>query len=674
MKRLGRHALSSSAEGKSVQTVDTWLGPRWRIVVLAVVVGVTLYGHMQPEVFQAAQAKLALLYRGAILEGPSYERETRWLQARKQAQIKDSSRFAVFTNFQFSDRRPESRITFKHEIVDDAAKQYKAIHYDHGNGLAAADVDGDGRADLYFVNQLGSNELWRNAGSGQFENITESSGAGLANRISVGASFADIDNDGDQDLFVTTVRTGNVLFENTGKGRFSEITQAAGLAYSGHSSATVFFDYDQDGLLDLFLTNVGRYTTDRKGRGGYFVGMADGFSGHLHADRSEGCIFYRNLGNRRFLNVTEKVGLKDSGWSGDASFADLNEDSFPDLYVLNMQGNDHYFENVKGKSFVDKTAAYFPKTPWGSMGIKFFDHDNDGLMDLLVTDMHSDMSYDLAYVGEEEEKRKSEMKWSHDVLKGHETSIWGNAFYRNMGQGKFTEISDSVGVENYWPWGVSAGDLNADGYADVFITAGMSYHYRYGVNSVLLNNLGRFFLDSEFILGVEPRKGERTIKPWFDVDCLEEESHRDCEGRAEEFTVMGSLSSRSSVILDVDEDGDLDIVTNEFNSEPQVLISNLAEKKTLHFLKVALVGSKSNRNGLGATVTVSIKDMKITQVQDGKSGYLSQSVLPLYFGLGESEQVDRIDVRWPSGERQTVMKPSPVNTTIHIHEGQARPR
>ena len=117
--------------------------------------------------------------------------------------------------------------------------------------------------------------------------------------------------------------------------------------------------------------------------------------------------------------------------------------------------------------------------------------------------------------------------------------------------------------------------------------------------------------------------------------------------------------------------GDLDIVTNEFNSEPQVLISNLAAKKTIRFLKVALVGSKSNRNGIGATVTVSMEGMKITQVQDGKSGYLSQSVLPLYFGLGKSEQVDRIEVQWPSGERQTVLKPSPINTTIQIREGQA---
>lgn len=645
-------------------------GSKVRTVVVVVTALLAVSGRSLYQVIRAAGTEVVYLYRGNILEGPSDEQENRWLQARKQAQMQTLDRFAVFHDFQFSDRCPESRITFKNQVVDDAAKNYKSIHYDHGNGVAAADVDGDGRIDLYFVTQLGSNELWRNLGNGQFENITESAGVGLANRISVTASFADFDNDGDQDLFVTTVRTGNVLFENLGNGKFKDITERSGLAYSGHSSGAVFFDYDQDGLLDLFLTNVGHYTTDQKGRGGYFVGMSDGFRGHLHTDRSESCILYKNLGDKRFLNVTKKVGLHGFGWSGDASITDLNHDGFPDLYVLNMQGNDHYFENVKGQSFVDKTDAYFPKTPWGSMGIKFFDYNNDGLIDLFLTDMHSDMSHDLGYVSQKEEKEKSVMQWSPNILVGHEKSVWGNAFYKNMGDGRFEEISDKIGVENYWPWGVSVGDLNADGYADIFITSGMNYPFRYGVNSLLLNNLGRTFLDSEFILGVEPRRGERTMKPWFELDCSgKDDTHKDCLGQEGKLTVMGALASRSSVILDLDDDGDLDIVTNEFNSEPQVLISNLTQKKKIHFVKVKLVGSKSNRNGIGATVTVKTKETRITQVQDGKSGYLSQSVLPLFFGLGDSEQIDQIDVQWPSGQRQTLTK-SPLNTTIEIVEGQ----
>ena len=174
-------------------------------------------------------------------------------------------------------------------------------------------MDLDGLTDLYFVNQLGPNELWRNLGGGRFENITQLAGVALADRVNVSASFADIDNDGDPDLYVTTVRTGNALFENLGKGRFKEITQSAGLTYSGHSSGAVFFDYNRDGLLDLFLTNVGHYTIDQKGRGGYFVGMSDGFTGHLHGDRSEPCILYENLGKNRFVDVTEKVGLRDFG-------------------------------------------------------------------------------------------------------------------------------------------------------------------------------------------------------------------------------------------------------------------------------------------------------------------------------------------------------------------------
>ncbi|MFN8007720.1 MAG: CRTAC1 family protein [Terriglobia bacterium] len=612
------------------------------------------------------------LYRGEVLEDPITRPEQEWLEARKKEQLKTLHKFKVDFKFQFQDRLVESQITFKHNVVDDAGRDYKAIHYDHGSGLAAADVDGDGLIDLYFVNQLGSNELWRNLGNGRFENITELAGVAMAGHVNVSASFADIDNDGDPDLYVTSVRTGNALFENLGKGRFREITQSAGLTYSGHSSGAVFFDYNRDGLVDLLLTNVGHYTTDQRGRGGYFIGTSDGFTGHLHQDRSEPCILYENVGNNKFIDVTAKVGLRNFGWSGDASFADLNQNGFPDLYVLNMQGNDHFFENVQGKRFVDRTESHFPKTPWGSMGIKFFDYNNDGLLDLFLTDMHSDMGEDIAYDDYETEKQKSAMKWDMSVMTGHEKSILGNAFYKNLGAGKFTEISDELGVENYWPWGVSVDDLNADGYADIFVTASMNYMFRYGINSLLLNNLGQRFLDSEFILGVEPRRGGKTATPWFDVDCSgADKDYWDCKNRTGKFTVMGALGSRSSVIFDLDNDGDLDIVTNEFNSAPQILISNLAEKHPIHFLKIDLKGTLSNRNGLGAKVTVTAGNLTITRWQDGKSGYLSQSVLPLYFGLGKATQVDRVEVLWPSGVRQTVDKPAVRNSVLLIVETKA---
>ncbi len=154
------------------------------------------------------------------------------LAARRTAQMKAAAQFAVFHQFQFADRLKESGITFVHHIVEDAGVHYKAVHYDHGNGIAVADVDGDGLYDIYFVNQVGGNELWKNPGGGRFTNITKDAGVGLPDRISVTASFADIDNDGDQDLFVTTVRGGNVLFENDGHGHFKDITQRGGRSIS----------------------------------------------------------------------------------------------------------------------------------------------------------------------------------------------------------------------------------------------------------------------------------------------------------------------------------------------------------------------------------------------------------------------------------------------------------
>jgi enediyne biosynthesis protein E4 len=592
------------------------------------------------------------------------------LAARQKAQLDTADRFKVFFKFRFTDALKDSGITFFHHMVDDAGIDYKPVHYDHGTGVAVADVDGDGLYDIYFVNQVGGNELWKNVGGGKFRQITTQAGVGLPGRISVTASFADINNDGAEDLFVTTVLGGNALFKNGGDGVFRDITKDAGLDLVSHSSGSVFFDYDNDGLLDLLVCNVGNYTSDKKGAQGQYVGLPDAFSGHLHPQRSEYPVLYKNLGQDRFKDVTEGVGLRPTGWCGDASFADLNGTGFPGLFILNMQGHDHYLENAGGKKFVDKTEQYFPKTPWGTMGVKFFDFDNDGRMDLLLTDMHSDMS---AAVGPELEKQKSTMRWPDSFLQGSRSDyIWGNALYRNRGNGKFEEISDRLGLENYWPWGVSVGDINADGWDDVFMASGMSFPFRYGTNSMLLNNQGEKFLDSEFILGIEPRKDLYAL--WFELDCsrtgLNEQNQAVCGGRSGKIRVMSPRSSRSSVMFDLDNDGDLDIVTNEFNSVPQVLVSDLAGQKAIHSLKVVLVGTRSNRNGLGAAVRVHAAGKTYTKYVDGKSGYLSQSVLPLYFGLGAATKIDRVEVTWPSGQKQVVASALQENQVLRIVQPQ----
>jgi hypothetical protein len=609
-----------------------------------------------------------------------------WLLARAQQEVELAERSPVVHDFRFTDRLEASGITFENRIVDDAGKAYKHNHYDHGTGLCAADVDGDGLPDLYFVTQLGTSELWKNLGGGRFANITEPAGLQMPDAVAAGCAFGDIDNDGLPDLFVTTVRHGNRLFQNLGGGRFRDITAQAGVGYVGHSSGAVFFDYDGDGLLDLFVINVGVYTSNVKGPGGYFVGLTDAFHGHTHPARAEASILYHNLGGGRFKNVTREVGLVDRSWSGDATVIDVNDDGWPDLYVLNMQGENHLWLNEGGRRFRDATREYFPKTPWGAMGVKAFDFDGDGRIDLFVTDMHSDMWVNIPPGDWAAETRKADTAPAPPDFfpQGKSRFIFGNALFANRGGDRFDEVSDSVGVETYWPWGPSVDDLNADGWDDIFIAASMNFPLRYGINSVLLNEAGRHFLPSEFLLGVEPRPGGVTEQVWFQLDCqgadrrqlfcavcsqggsAELGCHFDASGH---LTMMAARGTRSAVIVDVDGDGDLDIVTNEFNARPQVLISDLAQQRRIHFLKVRLRGTHSNREGLGTRVTVVLPDgRRIVKVSDGKSGYLSQSDLPLYFGLGRADHATSLEARWPSGRRQTVAGPIPAGTTLEVVE------
>ena len=619
-----------------------------------------------------------------FLAGPAVAQESalttltkKILLQRVDYQQRNSRGLTAFHDFQFSDGYPQSGITFTNRVVDDAGRDWIPTHYDHGNAVAVADVDGDGRLDLYFTTQLGENQLWRNLGGGKFANITTGSGVGLKDAICTGASFADIDNDGLPDLFVTTVRHGNHLFKNLGGGKFRDITPSAGVAYSGHSSSAVFFDFDNDGLLDLIVLNVGVFTTDQSGPGGFYRAYTNAFAGHTLPERTEHSLLYKNLGGGHFREVTREMNLNFSAWSGAATVVDLNGDGYADLYITSMQGHNHYFENQQGKGFLDKTAAYFPKTSWGAMHAKFFDFNNDGRPDLYLVDMHSDMNgrqIELAAKMDPRiEKSKSEAwctaQYDESFLQGASNSIFGNAFYVNEGGGKMAERSDSLGAETYWPWGVSVGDFNADGYADVFVAAGMGFPFRYAINSLLLNQAGQRFYDSEFLLGLEPRPSGEVEIPYFTLDCSgADRAHHLAQGKTGIVTFPGTVSTRSSAVFDIDDDGDLDIITLEWNYHPQVLLSNLSEKKALHYLKIKLVGEKCNRDGLGAVVKVHSGGKVFTQYHDGNSGYWAQSLIPLYFGLGVETNVEKIEVRWPSGRQQTVTRGVELNRLLTIRE------
>lgn len=641
---------------------------------------------------------IALIWRQQVPFLPEVF-ESAWMQNRQASQLETASSVPVVHDFKFTDVRRESGIQFLHQIVDDAAIDYKGVHYDHGSGVSIADVDADGFMDIYFVNQQGPSALYRNLGNGTFEDITASAGVAIGDRITVAASFADIDNDSDSDLYVTSVRGGNLLFLNDGSGRFQEVSADYHVDYQGHSSASVFFDYDRDGFLDLLVCNVGQYTTDTKGRGGYFVGFKDAFSGHLKPERAEVSRLYRNLGGQDFEDVTADMGLEDPSWTGDAAFLDVNNDGWLDLYLLDMQGNDEYFENQAGKSFVRKSRDAFPMTPWGAMGVSVRDFDNDLDLDLFITDMHSDMSNDiLADVRSEasmstfftEEKRKARMQLPESLLKSEGASLYGNALFLNDGPSKYVERSEVANAENYWPWGLSSADFNADGFEDVFITASMNYPFRYGINSLLLND-GTKFHDAEFITGVEPRAGNRTAQPWIQFDTASAEGtllEKAADGQTGIITVWGSRGSRASVVFDLDQDGDLDIITGEFNDRPLVLKSNLTDQHDVHWVTIELEGdapqkwnsaqpptddsgqSRVNRNAIGARLIVQSGDQKWLKYHDGKTGYLAQGIPRIYCGLGTATAVDSVTVEWPDGT--TSIHEGPWETGTHIAIRQTR--
>ena len=541
-------------------------------------------------------------------------------------------------------------------LPGEQGEKFKINLYDHGCGVAVGDIDGDGFEDVYFVNQLGKNALYRNKGDGTFEDVTEQAGVGLGDRICVAATFADYDNDGKLDLYVTSTRGGNVLFRNLGNGKFKDVTKEAGVTLVRHSQTAAFFDYDNDGLLDLFVTNTAEWTLaklDPVQR--YFPGLADFWE--MAASPIEHNVLYRNNGDGTFTDVTEKAGLKGKGWGGDVAIFDYDEDGRLDLFVTNMFGASQLYRNQGDGTFVDVTKATLGRTSWGAIGAKAFDFNNDGRLDLLVVDMHSDMWLDspdnpstVAKVKEGVKKRYrhvtgpfgtspgldvTEQRFALTFKIKYDDVIFGNTLFRRKAAGGFDEVSEQANTETFWPWGIGVGDFDNDGFEDVYLPAGMGYPYFYWPSSLLMNKGDGTFDDRAEALGIEPPA--RGI--YLDEKIGGKPAPR---------------SSRCVAVADFDGDGRLDIVTNNFNDQPYYFRNKTPQKNWLAF---RLQGTKSNRDAIGALVKLQIgKETMVRQVH-AAGGYLSHSSRTVHFGLGDRAAPDRVVIRWPSGLEQTLDRP-----------------
>jgi enediyne biosynthesis protein E4 len=569
----------------------------------------------------------------------------------------------------FQERGQEAGLAFHMNLLPrEQGERFRINLYDHGSGLAVGDFDNDGREDIYFLNEHGKNALYRNRGDGTFEDVTTRAGVALGDRVSVGATFADYDNDGYADLFVTSTRGGNVLFHNRGNGTFEDVTAKAGLTHVGHSQTPVFFDYDNDGYLDLLVTNTARWTTDVFDfTGGNYEGKES--LGSLMTSPVEYNILYHNNGNGTFTDVTASSGLRGRGWAGDVAVFDYDDDGYLDVFVPSMFGRGQLYRNSGHGMFTDVTAETLGRTPHGAIGAKVFDYDGDGRLDLFVVDMHSDMwmGLDSHHTSLELAKQVQNRRFLSPAGpnanesepgfiqkqrqafamegKNYDELLFGNALYRNLGNGKFAETDIEAGLETFWPWGIATGDYDNDGHEDVFITSGMGYPFYYWPNQLMMNNGNGTFRERGAALGIEPPVG----------------------GVNQEENIGGkpaARSSRSAVVADFDGDGRLDIVTNNFNDRPYFFANRFPKRNYVEF---RLTGTTSNRDAIGAVIRLwAGKTVMVRQVNPA-GGYLSQSSRVAHFGLGDRSSVDSVVIRWPRGLIQTVKSP-PINTLHQIKE------
>lgn len=557
----------------------------------------------------------------------------------------------------FVDVSADSGIDFQMTFLnDEQGENFKINFYDHGCGLAVADYDNDGHADVLLLNQLGANALYRNRGDGRFDRVTDdASPIAMTDRVCVGAAFGDYDNDGDPDLYVTSTRGGNLLFENE-CGLFRDVTEQAGVSLVAHSQTAAFFDYDNDGDLDLYVTNTAKWTADRFDEAQHhYVGL-DLPNGFLaNPEDFESNVLFRNDGDGSFTDVTREAGLQGIGWAGDVAVFDFDEDGWQDVFVTHMFGFSQLYQNDGRGHYQDVTKGTLGKTSYGAIGAKAFDFDNDGRLDLFVSDMHSDM-WDLPSTVSEVRPRAKRAPRGEPMLAllrrtwGDDFAQWflfGSSLYHSVEGNRFVECSDEAGMETYWPWGAVAGDFDNDGDQDVFLPSGMGYPFFYWPNALLVNDGGGKFAERAEAWGMEPPRAGL----WLPDKIGGHEAAR---------------SSRCAASGDFNHDGCLDLIVNNFNDRPYYFKNELPP---LHYVEFRLHGVQSNRDAVGAVVRLHRGEQVMVRQVDCSGGYLSQSSKTLHFGLGDDPAVERLEILWPSGTRQTIDSPQVDQLTEIVEPG-----
>jgi tetratricopeptide (TPR) repeat protein/peroxiredoxin len=540
--------------------------------------------------------------------------------------------------------------------------------YGH-NGVSVADIDNDGFDDLYICQPAGlPNRLYRNRGDGTFEDITEASGLGILDNTAC-ALFADFDNDGRQDVVVVRA-SGPLLFLNQGGGKFRQKPGAFQFAEppQGTFTGAAVADYDRDGWLDIYFCLYIYY----QGAGQYKYPLP-----YHDAENGPPNFMMRNQRDGSFRDVTAESGLNQNNtrYSFCCGWGDCNGDGWPDHYVVNDFGRKNLYRNNRDGTFTDIAPQAGVEDVGAGMSVAWFDYDNDGAEDLYIADMWTAAG---ERISQQEIFKKDSPKEIRALYQKH---AMGNSLLRNSGPGDIGTFQDRTAAAGVgmgrWSWSSDAFDFDHDGFPDLYIANGM------------ISGASRQDLNSFFWRQVVANSPDQ-MKPSHDYEqgwsAINELLRADGTWSGFErnvfyannrdgtfFDVSGAVGldfiedSRAFALADFDHDGRQEISLKNRNSPQLRIVKNVIENLPPS-IAFHLRGTKSNRDAIGAAVTVETESGRQTRMLQAGSGFLSQHSKEVFFGLGEAKKNVQASIRWPSGLVQN-LHDLPLNHRIWLEEG-----